>query len=179
MSRVGKQPIEIPKGVKVNIAGDVIDVKGDKGNLKRTIPGMVRVEVKDNQVLVSNEDNSKNSRSRQGLVRSLVYNMVMGVAEGFKKNLEIKGVGYRAEVKGKDLQMNLGFSHPVHFPIPEGISAEVDKNNNIEINGIDKELVGLTAARIRAIKPPDAYKGKGIRYAEELVRTKAGKAGTT
>ena len=177
MSRVGKKPIEIPKGVKVNIAGGVVDVKGDKGNLKRTIPDKVQVEIKDNQILVSNEDNSKDSRSRQGLVRSLINNMVLGVVEGFKKNLEIKGVGYRAEVKGKDLQMNLGFSHTVHFSIPEGISAEVDKNNNVQINGIDKELVGLTAARIRAIKPPDAYKGKGIRYADELVRTKAGKAG--
>ena len=136
-------------------------MKGERGNLKRTIPDKVQIEVKDSQILISNEDNSKDSRSRQGLVRSLIHNMVMGVAEGFKKNLEIKGVGYRAEVKGKDLQMNLGFSHTVHFSIPEGISAEVDKNNTIQINGIDKELVGLTAARIRAIKPPDAYKGKG------------------
>ncbi len=177
MSRIGKKPIVIPEGVDVNFDGKVLKVKGPKGELSRNIRPEVKVDIKDSQILLSIFDDTKESKSLFGLFRSLISNMVTGAKEGFTKTLEIVGVGHRVEISGKQLVFNLGYSSPVKYEIPQGIEARIEQKNRLILNGIDKELLGFTAAKIRGFKPPDHYKGKGIKYLEEVVRRKAGKAG--
>ena len=177
MSRIGKLPIELPSGVKVNLRGLEIEVSGTKGTLKRELPSGVKVEVTDGNIAVSPADASRKARALHGLTRTLINNMVVGVTNGYSKVLEISGVGYRADVKGDTLNLSLGYSHPIAFKLPKGIEAAVDKQNRITLTGIDKELLGLTAAQIRDFRRCEPYKGKGIRYADEVVRRKVGKAG--
>jgi len=178
MSRIGKKPISIPSGVKVALSEAEITVQGPKGVLKRILPATVKVEVDADVVRVCSPENPREKTALQGLTRSLIANMVDGVATGFQKVLEINGVGYRAELKGNVLNLALGYSHPVNYPLPAGISAEVDpKANKIVVSGIDKELVGATAAKIRSFREPEPYKGKGIKYADERILRKAGKTG--
>jgi len=176
MSRIGKMPIEIPKDVKVDIKDELISIKGPKGELKRTINPKVRLNIENDQILVAVDDDSKESKSCHGLFRALVANMVKGVSQGFERMLEIVGVGYRAEVSGRTATFHLGYSHPVVFELPEGIDANIDKSK-ITLTGIDKELLGRTAAKIRSFRKPEPYKGKGIKYAEEVIKRKAGKSG--
>lgn len=177
MSRVGKLPIPIPKGVTVENKQGEITVKGPKGVLNRTIHPMVVLNIEQEVIKVSPVDESREARALWGLTRTLVNNMVVGVTQGFTKGLEIVGVGYRVELKGQQLVFNLGYSHPVEFDLPKGISASVDKQNKVTLEGIDKELLGQTAATVRSFRKPEPYKGKGIRYAGEVVRRKVGKAG--
>ncbi|HEY9761460.1 MAG TPA: 50S ribosomal protein L6 [Trichocoleus sp.] len=177
MSRIGKRPIPIPAKVTVTVDGQTVSVKGPKGELSRTLPPEVVVEQDGETLLVNRRNDSRPARERHGLARTLVANMVEGVSQGFQKRLEIQGVGYRAQVQGSSLNLSLGFSHPVKFDPPTGISFAVENNTNIIITGIDKEIVGNIAASIRATRPPEPYKGKGVRYAGEQVRRKAGKAG--
>jgi large subunit ribosomal protein L6 len=179
MSRIGKQPIEVPSGVTVEVAGATVNVSGPGGKLAQRISPDMKVTVNDGQVLVERPSDEREHRALHGLTRSLIANMVEGVTKGFEKRLEIQGVGYRAALQGKDLELQVGFSHPVAFPAPEGIEFEVPAPNRIGIKGIDKQLVGETAARIRRIRKPEPYKGKGIRYEGEYVRKKAGKAAKT
>ena len=179
MSRVGKQPITIIDGVEVTLSGNTVTAKGAKGELKVDFEAdFVQVKIEDGLITVTRTNDSKTARARHGLYRSLIENIMIGVKEGFSKSLEIKGVGYRAALKGKVLEMNLGFSHPINFEIPEGIEVTfAEKNNNIfTISGIDKQLVGQTAADIREFRKPEPYKGKGIRYTDEYVLRKPGKA---
>lgn len=176
MSRIGKMPIEIPKDVKVDIKDDLISIKGPKGELKRTINPKVRLNIENEQILIMVDDNSKESKSCHGLFRALVANMVKGVSQGFERILEIVGVGYRGEVSGRTATFHLGYSHPVVFELPEGINANIDKSK-ITLTGIDKELLGRTAAKIRSFRKPEPYKGKGIKYADEFIKRKAGKSG--
>jgi large subunit ribosomal protein L6 len=177
MSRIGRMPIAIPPGVKVSIEGEKVTVTGPKGELSRSLPSAMSINLKDNILTVSRPSNSKENRSQHGLTRSLLANMVAGVSQGFEKVLEIVGVGYRAEKSGEKLIIRIGYSHPVEvIPLP-GTSLAVEGVNRIKVAGINKEVVGEMAAEIRAIRPPDAYKGKGIRYAGEKVRLKPGKAG--
>jgi large subunit ribosomal protein L6 len=178
MSRVGKKIITIPEKTRVDYKDRVIVVKGEKGTLTRTLHPAVDLEIKDNTISVTIEQEDRKNRSLQGLTRSLVANMVDGVSKGFERVLEIHGIGYRAEMKGKSIVLNLGYSHPIDFPLPEGIDATVDKNNVIRLTGIDKERVGQTAASIRKLRKPEPYKGKGVKYAEEYIQRKAGKTGT-
>ncbi|MGD9342482.1 MAG: 50S ribosomal protein L6 [Desulfuromonadales bacterium] len=176
MSRIGKQPISIASGVKITLDGRNIKVEGPKGRLERTLNDRVEVKMEADQLLVSPCDEKANAL--QGLTRSLVANMVDGVTTGFTKVLEINGVGYRAELKGSTLNLSLGYSHPIEYPLPKGIDAEVDaKANTITVSGVDKELVGATAAKIRSFRKPEPYKGKGIKYADERIMRKAGKTG--
>lgn len=177
MSRIGKKPIPIPNGVDVKIEGRKVTVKGPKGLLSRDLPAGVKIEMEEGVINVLPPSRPKEKTAFQGLVRSLVNNMVVGVSGGFQKDLDMVGVGYRALSKGNTLEIHAGFSHPVEFKLPEGITAEVDKNNRISVKGIDKEKVGQIAADIRAIRPPEPYKGKGIQYVGERIRRKAGKAG--
>jgi len=178
MSRIGKQPIQVPSGVKVNLRGLEIEVTGTKGTLKRELPSGVMVEVTDGNIVVSPEAASgKKARALHGLARTLINNMVVGVTNGYTKVLEISGVGYRADVRGNTLHLSLGYSHPIEYKLPKGIEAAVDKQNRITLTGIDKELLGMTAANIRDFRRCEPYKGKGIRYADEVVRRKVGKAG--
>lgn len=177
MSRIGKKPVPVPSGVSVSIDSQSVVVKGPKGELSRTLPGEVSLTQEGETIVVSRQDDSRTARSRHGLSRTLVSNMVEGVSTGFEKRLEIKGVGYRAAVKGKTLTLNLGYSHPVEFDPPAGIEFKVENNTNVIVTGIDKELVGTVAAKIRDARPPEPYKGKGVRYLGEMVRRKAGKAG--
>lgn len=177
MSRIGKRSISIPGKVTVTINGQSIAVKGPKGELSRVLPDGVAVTQEGDTLVVARKDESRMARERHGLCRTLVANMVEGVSQGFQKRLEIQGVGYRAQVQGRTLTLNMGYSHPVQIEPPEGIQFTVENNTNVMISGIDKEIVGNTAAKIRAVRPPEPYKGKGIRYAGELVRRKAGKAG--
>ena len=179
MSRIGLKPIPIPQGTKVNIDGNNITVEGSKGKLSQTIDPQISVIIEDGNVLLSRPSDDRNHRSLHGLTRTLIANMVDGVSTGFQKNLEINGVGYRAQKSDKGLTLQIGFCHPVEFELPPGIEAVVEGNNKIAIKGIDKELVGETAARIRAIRRADGYKGKGIIYAGEKLRLKPGKAGKT
>lgn len=180
MSRVGKNPIDIPDKVKIKIDGQMVKITGPKGSLDREIHSDVSAVVKDNQVLVSRSDDTKRVRSLHGLTRALLNNMVVGVSEGFSRTLEIIGVGYRAEMKGKNLSLLLGYSHPIVLSPPDDISIEVEpKKNLITVKGSDKELVGLIAAKIRSFRKPEPYKGKGIRYLGEYVRSKAGKTAAT
>ncbi len=178
MSRVGKQPISIPEKTKVTYSDRILTVTGDKGTLTQAIHPAVDLKIEDGRMNVTMISEDRNSRALQGLTRSLVANMVTGVSQGFDRKLEINGIGYRAELSGKQLVLHVGYSSPVAFDLPEGISASIEKNNNITLSGIDKQKVGLTAAAIRKIRPPEPYKGKGIKYAEEYVRRKAGKTGT-
>jgi len=177
MSRVGKQPVIVPDGVQVTLDETRIEVKGPKGALGRELHPLVRVGQENGGITVAPVDDSLKARGLWGLFRSLIQNMVTGVSQGYTKVLEINGVGYRAEATGATLKLTLGFSHPVEFALPEGISAAVEKNTVITLSGIDKELLGQTAATIRAFRPPEPYKGKGIKYAEETIRRKVGKAG--
>ncbi|MEL6221851.1 MAG: 50S ribosomal protein L6 [Cyanobacteria bacterium J06627_8] len=177
MSRIGKRPIEIPAKVSIQISGQTVSVKGPKGELSRTLPSEVEVLQEEAAVLVKRRNESRIARQRHGLSRTLVSNMVEGVSQGFQKKLEIQGVGYRAQVQGKNLILNVGYSNPVEIVPPAGITLSVEANTNVTVSGIDKEVVGNTAAQIRAVRPPEPYKGKGIRYANEMVRRKAGKSG--
>ena len=176
MSRVGKQPIPIPSGVTVKIEGDRSVVKGPKGEHVQHIPGGLAFEEKDGEFIISRPDDSKVNRANHGLVRALIANQVKGVTEGWTKILEIEGVGYRAAVKGKVLDLQLQFSHPLEYPIPEGITINCPEQTKIEISGVDKQQVGQVAAEIRAFRKPEPYKGKGIRYQGEHIQRKAGKA---
>jgi large subunit ribosomal protein L6 len=178
MSRIGKAPIAVPSGVEVKVAGNSITVKGPKGSLTRDLVGGISVRQEENQLLVERPNDERQSRSLHGLSRALVSNMVVGVTQGFAKELEIVGVGYRAELKGPSaLRLNLGFSHPVDVAAPEGVTFEVPVQTRVIIKGIDKELVGQVAANIRSIRKPEPYKGKGVRYLDERILRKAGKAG--
>jgi large subunit ribosomal protein L6 len=177
MSRIGKRPINIPAKVQVSIEGQHVAVKGPKGELFRVLPSEVSIEQEGETILVKRRDESRAARQRHGLSRTLVANMVDGVSQGFQRRLEIQGVGYRAAVQGRNLILNVGYSHPVQIEPPDGIQMAVENNTNVVVSGIDKEIVGNIAARIRAVRPPEVYKGKGIRYAGEVVRRKAGKAG--
>lgn len=176
MSRIGKLPIQIPSGVTVSVQPTAVEVKGPKGRLAADLVRLVDVAVADGQVIVNRANDSQQARANHGLMRSLVNNMVTGVSTGFEKRLEVNGVGYRAEVRGKQLVMQLGFSHPVEYPIPEGIEIAVEKNTKVSVRGADKQKVGQVAAVIRGFRPPDHYKGKGVRYEGEYVRLKAGKS---
>lgn len=178
MSRVGKSPIPVPSGVDVTVDGTTVTVKGPKGTLERTLPGPITINHDDGQLVVERTDDERESRALHGLSRALLSNMVVGVTDGFRKELEIHGVGYRANAQGdRKLELQLGFSHPVHVDAPEGITFEVPAPTQVIVSGIDKELVGQVAADIRAIRKPEPYKGKGVRYKDEHVRRKAGKAG--
>ncbi|MBW2630200.1 MAG: 50S ribosomal protein L6 [Deltaproteobacteria bacterium] len=179
MSRIGKKPIEIPDGVKVRRDGSLVIVEGPKGTLSRRIPEGVEVILEGNVILVSTGSDDRKGKSLHGLVRTLVANMVTGVNKGFEKSLEIVGVGYRGEVKGDTLVLLIGYSDPVKYKILEGITVKVDKQVNVVVSGIDKELVGRVASEIRDLKKPEPYKGKGIRYAGEYVRKKVGKSAGT
>lgn len=174
MSRIGKLPVKIPEGVTVEVTADSVNVKGPKGELSQFTMPEVTVEVKDGEVIISRIDDEKVSRAKHGLMRSLIQNMVEGVTEGFKKQLEVNGVGFKINLAGKDLKLALGYSHEVVFNIPEGITASVEQNI-ITIEGIDKQQVGQVAAEIRALRKPEPYKGKGIRYVGEYIVSKAGK----
>lgn len=177
MSRIGKRPISIPGKVTVAIDGQSVTVKGPKGELSRTLPAEVEISQEGETVVVKQRDDSRTARQRHGLSRTLISNMVEGVSQGFQRRLEIIGVGYRAQVQGQNLTLNMGYSHPVQIEPPNGIQFAVEGTTNVLVSGIDKEIVGNTAARIRAVRPPEPYKGKGIRYAGEVVKRKAGKAG--
>jgi large subunit ribosomal protein L6 len=177
MSRVGKNPIPVPQGVEVRIDGANVTVKGPKGELSRELNPEMRVEQSDGQVTVSRPSDQPRHRAMHGLTRTLVANMVSGVSTGFTKTLELQGVGYRAQMQGRDLVLAVGFSHPVQVAPPPGIEFEVDGTTKIIVKGINREDVGQTAADVRKIRPPEPYKGKGIRYQGEYVRRKAGKAG--
>ena len=177
MSRIGKRLIEVPKGVTVTITGQHVAVKGTKGNLERTLPAEVALEQEGSTIKVLRRDESKAARQRHGLSRTLIANMVEGVSKGFERKLQILGVGYRAQVQGRKLILNVGYSKPVEIDPPEGITVAVENNTNLTVSGINKEVVGNTAALIRAVRPPEVYKGKGIRYLGEMVRRKAGKTG--
>jgi large subunit ribosomal protein L6 len=176
MSRIGKAPIAVPQGVEIKHAGSAVEVKGPKGTLSHKIPTGISLHVEDNVAHVNRDGDGKRSRSLHGLVRTLIANMVTGVTQGFEKKLEIVGIGYRANLQGRNLQLSLGYSHPVLYAIPEGVEVMVDKQTNITVAGIDKQKVGQVAAEIRSFRKPEPYKGKGIRYVDEQVRRKAGKS---
>ncbi len=177
MSRIGKQPIPVPADVKIDIKGQKISVSGKKGNLEREILPELQVSMKDQEILVDSRDNSKRTNAFRGMTRSLINNMVVGVSDGFRKTLIVEGVGYKVNISGKTLTLNVGYSNPVEFPIPDVIQINVDGTNKIIVESIDKELLGLTAAKIREIRKPEPYKGKGIRYEDEHIVRKVGKAG--
>jgi large subunit ribosomal protein L6 len=177
MSRVGNKPVDLPNGVNVEIEGSTVTVKGSKGQLNRLFNERIGFEVDEGVVTVTRPDDTRESRALHGLSRALLSNMVVGVSDGYRKELEIQGVGYRATAKGNDIELLVGFSHPVVVEAPEGITLEVPEPTRIIVSGIDKEQVGQVAANIRKVRPPEPYKGKGIRYAGEYVRRKAGKAG--
>lgn len=177
MSRIGRLPIQIPAGVEVKIDGADVAVKGPKGELALTIASPIEASVEEGQVLVTRPNDERESRSLHGLTRTLIFNNIVGVTEGYKKSLEVVGTGYRVQAKGNSLEFALGFSHPVSFDAPEGITFAVEGQNKITVSGISKQQVGEVAANIRKIRPPEPYKGKGIRYEGEHVRRKAGKAG--
>jgi len=180
MSRIGKQPITVPKGVDISIANDLVTVKGPKGQLQvKLLPG-VSAAVKDGSINITRANDERETRSFHGLLRALLANATTGVSEGWSKELEIVGIGYRAESQGKSVIFNLGYSHPIDFAVPDGIEIDVDaKANKITVKGIDRQQVGQIAAEIRGLRPPEPYKGKGVRYSDERIRTKAGKQGAT
>jgi large subunit ribosomal protein L6 len=175
MSRIGKRPIPIPDGVTVAVDGQTVRAAGPKGKLLQSVPSGVSVAVTDNRVVVSRESDERAVRALHGLTRSLLNNMLTGVKIGFERKLEIVGIGYRAQLQGKNIQLALGYSHPIVFSLPDGISADIDKQTSITLRGPDKAVLGQTAARLRALRKPNPYKGKGIRYADEVVRKKVGK----
>ncbi|MCC6106408.1 MAG: 50S ribosomal protein L6 [Atopobiaceae bacterium] len=176
MSRIGKKPVTVPAGVTVTINGNEVKVKGPKGELDRTFSDLVTISQEGEEIHVARNDETTESNAQQGLTRTLIHNMVVGVSEGFEKKLELTGVGYRAQLKGKDLDLSLGYSHPVIYACPENISFEVPDNTHITVKGISKEQVGQVAAEVRAKRPPEPYKGKGIHYEGEHIRRKLGKA---
>jgi large subunit ribosomal protein L6 len=176
MSRIGKLPIPIPQGVKVKLDGSAVHVEGPKGKLDFTVDSSMSIETSDGKIVVKRNDDTRRSRGVHGLTRKLIANMVHGVHQGFSQVLEINGVGYRAEVKGAVINLALGYSHPIVFQLPEGISAKVDKQTVITLEGVDRQLLGETASMIRGLRPPEPYKGKGVKYAEETIRRKAGTA---
>ena len=178
MSRIGKKPIEIPQGVEVKITGQKVVIKGLKGELSLEVRPEIKVEEKEGKVFVSPQIETEKTKAFWGLTRALLQNMTKGVTEGYEKKLEMEGVGYKANLEGEDLVLNIGFSHPVKIEAPQGIKFSTDKNT-ITVTGIDKGLVGQTAAKIRKVRPPEPYKGKGIRYAGEQVRRKVGKKAAT
>lgn len=177
MSRIGNKPITVPEGVEVTLNGNHITVKGPKGTLEKELHKNMAVSIKGNEITVKRPDDEAFNRSLHGLTRTLINNMIEGVLHQYTRTLEVNGVGYRAQLKGKKLVMNLGYSHPVEMDAPEGITFEVPNPNQIIVKGIDKEVVGQTAAVIRTKRPPEVYRGKGIKYAEEHIRRKEGKAG--
>jgi len=178
MSRVGKKPIQIPEKTKISYTDRMLTIQGEKGSLSDMVHPAVELNINESIITVSTLSDDIASKALQGLTRSLVNNMIIGVNKGFERILEINGIGYRAELKGNSLVLNLGFSHPVTYELPVGINATVEKNTVIKLSGIDKEKLGLAAATIRRLKPPEPYKGKGIKYAEERIQKKAGKTGT-
>jgi large subunit ribosomal protein L6 len=175
MSRIGKKPISLPQGVKVVWETPFLKVTGPKGSLNQKVDGGVTLAVDKEKVWVHPPEDPKRGKALQGLTRTLIANMVQGVSQGFERVLEINGVGYRAELQGTALNFSLGYSHPIRFPLPEGIKAEVERQTRITLRGVDKHLLGLTAAKIRSLRPPEPYGGKGIKYAGEVIRRKAGK----
>ena len=177
MSRVGKKPVTIPDKTKLSFENRVLTVQGEKGKLSRSIHPAVDLKIEDGILNVVLLEDKRTSRALQGMTRSLVANMIAGVNQGFERTLIINGIGYRAETKGNSIILNVGYSNPVQFDLPEGVAASIDRNTVIKLTSIDKEKLGLTAAAIRKIRPPEPYKGKGIKYAEERIRRKAGKAG--
>lgn len=177
MSRIGNKPLDLPDGVDIEVKGSAVKVKGSKGELNRMFHERIGFDIDDGVVTVTRPDDTRESRALHGLSRKLLANMVHGVSDGFSKELEIQGVGYRASLKGRDLELLVGYSHPVMVEAPEGITFEVPEQTRVIVSGIDKELVGQVAADVRKVRPPEPYKGKGIRYAGEYVRRKAGKAG--
>ena len=179
MSRVGEKPIILPEGVKVQIEGNIFTVEGPKGRLTGKVPPSMKVEVGEKEIIVKRPSSKKFHKSLHGLSRSLLANMIKGVSKGFSKSLEMIGVGYKANLKGDRLILSLGFSHPIEFPVPKGIEVEVEKGTQITVSGADKGLVGEITSDIRALKPPEPYKGKGIRYKGEYIKRKVGKAAAT
>jgi len=176
VSRIGKLPVTIPAGVKIAVDPSAVKLEGPKGKLQAPIPSGVQVTVEGNVVHVARDNEQRNVRALHGLTRKLIANMAQGVSQGFSRVLDINGVGYRAEVKGKEIHMTLGYSHPVVFPLPQGVTAAVERQIIITLSGADRQLLGETAAKIRSLRPPEPYKGKGIKYREEFIKRKAGKA---
>ena len=177
MSRIGRLPIDIPAGVTIDVAGQNVTVKGPKGELQLTVASPIEVKLEDAQLLVPRPDDERNSRSLHGLTRTLIANQIIGVTDGYTKGLEVVGTGYRVAAKGSGVEFALGYSHPISVEPPAGISFTVEGNNKLTVNGIDKQAVGEVAANIRMLRKPEPYKGKGVRYAGEVVRRKAGKSG--
>jgi len=177
MSRIGRLPVALPAGVTLEVAGLQVSVKGPKGRLSQVLPNGVRVVLSAGQAVVERESDDRTARSMQGLARTLVRNLVDGVASGFQRTLEINGVGYRVELKKRYLVFSLGYSHPIYFEIPEGVDARVESPTRLTVSGIDRQLIGATAAKIRSFRSPEPYKGKGIKYLDEVVRRKEGKSG--
>jgi len=175
MSRIGKKPVVIPQGVKVQVENGLVRAEGPKGKLAQSIPVGLSAKIENNTVVLTREADHRQARALHGMARALVANMVHGVKDGFEKKLEIVGIGYRAQMQGKAIQLALGYSHPVIFPLPDGITAEIDKQVAITLRGADKALLGQTAAKLRALRKPDPYKGKGVKYAGEFIRRKVGK----
>jgi large subunit ribosomal protein L6 len=175
MSRIGKQPIVIPQGVKVQVDGDVVRAEGPKGKLTQPVPEGLQATIDKGRVVITRAGDDRRARAMHGLTRALMANMVKGVQAGFERKLEIVGIGYRAQVQGRNIQLALGYSHPVIFPLPDTVTVEIDKQTLITVRGPDKALVGQTAAKLRDLRHPDPYKGKGIRYSDEVVRKKVGK----
>jgi large subunit ribosomal protein L6 len=175
MSRIGKKPIVVPPGVKVAVDGNTVNVEGPKGKLSQSIPADLSIKMDGSVLTVDRGSDARAVRARHGLIRSLLANMVHGVKDGFERKLDIVGIGYRAQIQGKNLQLALGYSHPVIFPLPDGVQAEVERQVSITLKGPDKALLGQLAANLRALRKPDPYKGKGIKYAEEHIRRKVGK----
>jgi large subunit ribosomal protein L6 len=175
MSRIGRAPVVVPAGVKVQVEGNVVSAEGPRGKLAQPVPLGLRAAVAEGKVVIAREGDDRRMRALHGLTRALVANMVNGVKNGFERKLEIVGIGYRAQVQGRNLQLALGYSHPVIFPLPDGITAEIDKQTLVTLRGPDKALLGETAAKLRGLRKPDPYKGKGIKYADEVIRRKVGK----
>ncbi|HEY4659581.1 MAG TPA: 50S ribosomal protein L6 [Gemmatimonadaceae bacterium] len=175
MSRIGRKPIKIPQGVRVQVEGASVRAEGPKGKLSQPVPVGLSAKLENNELVITRAGDDRRVRALHGLARALVANMVTGVKDGFEKKLEIVGIGYRAQIQGRIIQLALGYSHPVIFPLPEGITAEIDKQTAITLRGADKALLGETAAKLRALRKPDPYKGKGVKYADEVIRRKVGK----
>lgn len=177
MSRIGRLPVPLVSGVKAAVEGREVSIAGPKGTLRQELPAGIAAAVEGNEIVVTRSDDSKPRRALHGLTRALLNNAVTGVTKGFTKDLEISGVGYRAQVSGKAVSFTLGYTHPIEFPIPDGIAIAVDKQTKVTVTGIDRQKVGQVAAKIRKLRPPDVYKAKGVRYADEIIRKKAGKTG--
>jgi len=175
MSRIGRKPVSIPQGVKIQIEGGTVRAEGPKGKLMQPVPAGLSAKLENDQLLISRSGDDRKMRALHGLARALVANMVTGVKDGFERKLDIVGIGYRAQLQGRVIQLALGYSHPVIFPLPEGITAEIDRQVSITLRGADKALLGQTAAKLRSLREPDPYKGKGIKYSDEVIRRKVGK----